>query len=55
MTSPAHVEKVFAYSDNPLNAPEYWPSLIEVSDVEQLGELLLVNLKDRVEALEPVT
>lgn len=30
----APVEKVFEYHTNPLNNPEYWPSFVEVRDVE---------------------
>ena len=32
----APVEKVFAYVTDPHNRPEFWPSLVEVKDVEQL-------------------
>ena len=32
----APVEKVFAYHSDPRNSPEYWPSFIDVSDVETL-------------------
>lgn len=32
----APVEKVFAYHSDPENNPEYWPSFIEVKDVERL-------------------
>jgi uncharacterized membrane protein len=32
----APVEKVYGYVDIPTNAPEYWPSLVDVRDVEPL-------------------
>jgi uncharacterized protein YndB with AHSA1/START domain len=32
----APVEEVFGYVEEPANVPEYWPSVIEVRDVEQL-------------------
>ena len=32
----APVEKVFSYLDEPQHLPEIWPSLIEVTDVEEL-------------------
>jgi uncharacterized protein YndB with AHSA1/START domain len=32
----APVEKVFAYVENPVNRPEFWPSLVEVKDIERL-------------------
>lgn len=32
----APVEKVFAYHSDPRNSPEYWPSFIEVKDIETL-------------------
>jgi uncharacterized protein YndB with AHSA1/START domain len=32
----APVEKVFGYVEEPANVPEYWPSVMEVKDVEQL-------------------
>ena len=31
----APVEKVFEYASNPMNQPEYWPSMLEVKDVEE--------------------
>ncbi len=31
----APVEKVFEYASNPMNQPEYWPSMMEVKDVEE--------------------
>ena len=31
----APVEKVFEYASNPLNQPEYWPSMLEVKDIEE--------------------
>jgi uncharacterized membrane protein len=31
----APVEKVFEYHSNPMNEPEYWPSMIEVKDIEE--------------------
>ncbi len=34
----APVEKVFEYHSNPMNQPEYWPSMLEVKDVEELPE-----------------
>ncbi|HSR35369.1 MAG TPA: SRPBCC family protein [Anaerolineae bacterium] len=32
----APVEEVFSYVEEPANVPEYWPSVIEVRDVESL-------------------
>ena len=32
----APVEKVFSYLDEPVNIPEVWPSLVEVSEVQRL-------------------
>ena len=32
----APVEKVFAYGTKPENLPEFWPSLLEVSNVKEL-------------------
>jgi uncharacterized membrane protein len=32
----APMEEVFAYVQEPTNLPEFWPSLLEVKDVEQL-------------------
>lgn len=32
----APVEKVFKYHSDPTNQPEYWPSMLEVRDVEEL-------------------
>ena len=32
------VEKVFNYMDDPLNLPEIWPSLVEISDVKRTPE-----------------
>jgi uncharacterized protein YndB with AHSA1/START domain len=32
----APVEKVFGYIEDPTNRPEFWPSLVEVKDVERL-------------------
>ena len=29
--------KVFSYAEDPANQPEFWPSLVEVSEVEQLS------------------
>ncbi len=34
----APVEKVFEYHSNPMNQPEYWPSMLEVKDIEELPE-----------------
>ncbi len=34
----APVEKVFEYHSNPMNQPEYWPSMLEVKDVEERPE-----------------
>lgn len=34
----APVSQVFAYLEDPHNRPEFWPSLIEVSEVEALPE-----------------
>ena len=31
----APVAKVFEYHSNPMNQPEYWPSMLEVKDVEE--------------------
>jgi uncharacterized membrane protein len=31
----APVEKVFAYMDDPGNMPEFWPSMIEVKDLQK--------------------
>jgi len=31
----APVEKVFEYHSNPMNQPEYWPSMLEVKDLEE--------------------
>jgi uncharacterized protein YndB with AHSA1/START domain len=30
----APVEKVFEYHTNPINNPDYWPSIMEVKDIE---------------------
>jgi uncharacterized protein YndB with AHSA1/START domain len=32
----APVEEVFDYVEEPANVPEYWPSVVELKDVEQL-------------------
>ncbi len=32
----APIKKVFEYFSNPANLPEFWPSLMEVKDIEQL-------------------
>ena len=32
----APVEKIFSYISDPINLPEFWPSLIEASDVQTL-------------------
>jgi uncharacterized membrane protein len=32
----APVESVFEYHSDPRNSPEYWPSFIEVKDIEEL-------------------
>jgi len=32
----APVDKVFGYLDDPLHEPEFWPSLVEIKDVERL-------------------
>ena len=34
----APVEKIFGYIRQPTNVPEFWPSLLEVKDVEQLPD-----------------
>jgi len=34
----APVEKVFAYLDDPTHEPDFWPSLVEIRDVESLPE-----------------
>ncbi len=36
ITIDAPVERVFSYVEEPTNVPEYWPSVIEVKDVESL-------------------
>jgi uncharacterized protein YndB with AHSA1/START domain len=36
ITIDAPIEKVFSYVEEPANVPEYWPSVIEVKDVESL-------------------
>ena len=36
ITINAPVEEVFGYVEEPANVPEYWPSVIEVKDVEEL-------------------
>jgi uncharacterized protein YndB with AHSA1/START domain len=36
ITIDAPVERVFSYVEEPANVPEYWPSVIEVKDVESL-------------------
>jgi uncharacterized protein YndB with AHSA1/START domain len=36
ITINAPVEQVFEYVEEPSNVPEYWPSLVEVKDVEPL-------------------
>ena len=36
ITIDAPAEKVFGYVEEPANVPEYWPSVIEVKDVESL-------------------
>jgi uncharacterized protein YndB with AHSA1/START domain len=35
-TIDAPIEQVFGYVEEPANVPEYWPSVIEVKDVESL-------------------
>lgn len=34
----APVEEVFAYHSDPTNQPEYWPSMMEIRDVEELPQ-----------------
>jgi uncharacterized protein YndB with AHSA1/START domain len=34
----APVDKVFDYMEQPTNVPEFWPSLLEVRDVEQFPD-----------------
>ncbi len=34
----APVEKVFEYHSDPRNQPEYWPSMMEIKDVEELPD-----------------
>ncbi len=34
----APVEEVFNYVEDPENIPEYWPSVIEIKDVEELPD-----------------
>jgi len=36
ITIDAPVDEVFSYVEEPANVPEYWPSVIEVKDVESL-------------------
>jgi uncharacterized protein YndB with AHSA1/START domain len=36
ITIDAPADKVFGYVEDPANVPEYWPSVIEVKDVEPL-------------------
>ena len=36
VTIDAPIEQVFGYVEEPANVPEYWPSVIEVKDVESL-------------------
>ncbi len=36
VTIEAPIEMVFSYVEDPSNVPEYWPSVIEVKDVESL-------------------
>ena len=36
ITINAPVEKVFAYASDPTNLPEFWPSIVEIKDVQQL-------------------
>ena len=36
VTIDAPVEEVFSYVEDPANVPEYWPSVIEVKDVDSL-------------------
>ena len=36
ITIGAPVEEVFSYVEIPANVPEYWPSVVEVKDVESL-------------------
>jgi len=36
ITINAPVEKVFSYAVDPTNLPEFWPSILEVKDVEPL-------------------
>jgi len=35
ITIDAPVEKVFAYMDDPIRTPEFWPSMIDVRNVKQ--------------------
>jgi uncharacterized protein YndB with AHSA1/START domain len=36
ITIDAPVEEVFNYVEDPANIPEYWPSVVQLKDVEQL-------------------
>jgi uncharacterized protein YndB with AHSA1/START domain len=36
ITINAPVEKVFSYVEDPTNLPEFWPSMVEAKDVEEL-------------------
>jgi len=36
ITIKAPVEKVFDYINEPTNLPEFWPSLVEIKDVQKL-------------------
>jgi len=55
------VEKVFNYTENPKSIPEFWPSLMEVINVQRVPnggtsntEALIVKLKDReAESIQP--
>ena len=36
VTVKAPIEKIFAYIDDPSNLPEFWPSLMEIKDIQPL-------------------
>lgn len=36
VTVNAPIEKIFAYIDDPNNLPEFWPSLMEIKDIQPL-------------------
>jgi len=36
VTVNARIEKIFSYISEPSNLPEFWPSLMEIKDVQSL-------------------